>query len=451
MAWDADSPQDGDVIANFPDLHTADKTILQNAINAGRVYFADTENDKPKTPGSVDTSFKDGMFCYVKDTDMFYYADSAAWAGTATFTASSAAVAGVGTAFDTEIEAGDQITWNAATVWYEVQSVSDANNLTLTANVSGGASGSAFSVWKRCNLAPELLTTGTISSALTFSGSNTFSGTNTFGGATVQTGALTLPSYFISNPNIFAKTTNNLTVYNSSIKMVYVFFNALAVFHRSTHNIRILTYTNLSSLYVDLSSGTGVGHLDTGTIAANKMYHIWVIHNPSTGASGIIASLADKADSLTLPSGYTYTRLISCCRTDSTPNIIDFTQRGNYYHYYTPSSSKIVDAVAAAAYPNIANKVDLSTWIPGTTSSSFLPRYIVFTVSSSATNTIYVGYNETSSDTWTTFVNYSGQVTLPLVASDPDLYWGGAAGTVTIYINSFLFPLEDFEMITGYE
>lgn len=449
MAWDADVPYDGDVEGNYPTLHRADKAILEAAINAGRVYIADTENDKPKTPGTIDTSFDDGMFCYVKDTDMFYFTDPAAWAGTATFTAGSPNVVGVGTAFATELEAGDQITWNAASTWYEIQSVTDANNLTLTSNVSGGAASSAFSVWKRCNLAPENLTAGTISSALTLSGANTFSGTNTFSGPTVQSGRLTLPTNFVSNPNTFAKTTTYFRAYYSGTTAVTINFDTLAVFSTSGGYVQLLERSNMTGVVVNFTGGTGAGYLDSGAVAANTLYYIWVIYNPTTGDANVMASTADKADSLTLPAGYTYVRLVSCCRTDATPNVIRFYQTDDMYHFYRAPLATVVSGVAFGAYPT--KSADLITWVPGLATSAFVPKYLIFTVSSDAANPVYLGWDSTDANSWHTLCVNGGQVILPAGASWQYLYWGAAGGNVTIYLNGFHFPLDNFDMDTGYE
>lgn len=66
--------------------------------------------------------------------------------GTITFTNGSAAVSAVGGAFTTELEVGDIVRLDADDVWGEVQTITDADNLTLTA-VYAGAGGSGAGSW----------------------------------------------------------------------------------------------------------------------------------------------------------------------------------------------------------------------------------------------------------------------------------------------------------------
>lgn len=61
------------------------------------------------------------------------------------------------------------------------------------------------------------------------------------------------------------------------------------------------------------AAGTGLGGLDTGTIAANTFYYLFAIYNPTTEASDVLFSLSETSP--TLPSGYTKKRLIGGFRT----------------------------------------------------------------------------------------------------------------------------------------
>jgi uncharacterized ubiquitin-like protein YukD len=67
--------------------------------------------------------------------------------GTVTVTNSDATVVGVGTAFDTEVTAGDLFAIDSDNTIYRVASVTDALNLELTATYAGGTSaGEAYSI-----------------------------------------------------------------------------------------------------------------------------------------------------------------------------------------------------------------------------------------------------------------------------------------------------------------
>jgi hypothetical protein len=62
------------------------------------------------------------------------------------------------------------------------------------------------------------------------------------------------------------------------------------------------------------TAGTAQGGLDTGTVGANTVYYVFVIHNPSTGVTdGLIST---SRTSPTMPSGYTKKRLLGFIRTD---------------------------------------------------------------------------------------------------------------------------------------
>jgi len=61
--------------------------------------------------------------------------------GTVTFNGSSTAVTGSGTAFSTELKAGDIIRKSTGTSWYTVSSITNDTSLTLTANADAGDDG----------------------------------------------------------------------------------------------------------------------------------------------------------------------------------------------------------------------------------------------------------------------------------------------------------------------
>jgi hypothetical protein len=79
-------------------------------------------------------------------------------------------------------------------------------------------------------------------------------------------------------------------------------------------------------------SGQAAGNdLDTGVLAASTWYYIWVIYNGTTVAG--LASLSSTAP--LLPSGYTYSRLVSAWPTNSSSQLIVGIQQGNRFLYDT--------------------------------------------------------------------------------------------------------------------
>jgi len=92
-----------------------------------------------------------------------------------------------------------------------------------------------------------------------------------------------------------------------------------------TYNLEVTS----SGLTIALDS-TGVNGLDTGSVAADTWYYIWLIRKDSDGSIDALFSLS--ATSPTMPSGYTYKRRIrGAVLTDVSANIIGFTQYGDNF------------------------------------------------------------------------------------------------------------------------
>lgn len=96
------------------------------------------------------------------------------------------------------------------------------------------------------------------------------------------------------------------------------------------------------SLSID-SAASGVNGLDTGAVASNTWYAIWVIWNGTTVAG--LLSLSGTAP--TMPSGYTHKTRVGWIRTDGTANKypLAFVQDGRRVQY--------VPAGALTAYPQM--------------------------------------------------------------------------------------------------
>lgn len=68
-----------------------------------------------------------------------------------------------------------------------------------------------------------------------------------------------------------------------------------------------------------------------GTPDADTMYYVWLIRRSDTGV--VDALFSESATSPTLPTNYDSKRLIGVVRTDSSGDIIGFTQVGDYFRY----------------------------------------------------------------------------------------------------------------------
>lgn len=78
--------------------------------------------------------------------------------------------------------------------------------------------------------------------------------------------------------------------------------------------------------------GTGNGAMDTGSVAANTGYHVFLIRRTSDGLLDVLMSTS--ATSPTMPSGWSAFRRIGAILTDGSSLIRKFTQHGDYFELY---------------------------------------------------------------------------------------------------------------------
>ena len=78
--------------------------------------------------------------------------------------------------------------------------------------------------------------------------------------------------------------------------------------------------------------GDDAGGMDTGAVAADTLYAVWLIKRPDTGVVDALFSLDFAAP--TMPADYTKKRLIAAIRTEAgAANIIGYLQSGDYFRY----------------------------------------------------------------------------------------------------------------------
>jgi len=115
-----------------------------------------------------------------------------------------------------------------------------------------------------------------------------------------------------------------------------------------------------------LSGQTGGNDLDTGTLQASKWYYIWVIYNGTTVAG--LASLSSTSP--TMPSGFTYSRLVGAAVTDSNAHFLVFVQQGNHWIYDSYQTVSTGTAVMSWTTQNC------STFIPPISTRGWLQVYM---------------------------------------------------------------------------
>jgi hypothetical protein len=90
---------------------------------------------------------------------------------------------------------------------------------------------------------------------------------------------------------------------------------------------------SLASAYTKTTAawavGSGAGSLDTGAIAANTWYHVWLIKRTDTNVVDALVSLSATAP--TMPASYTLKRRIGSMKTNGSSQWIKFIQNGNLF------------------------------------------------------------------------------------------------------------------------
>jgi len=82
------------------------------------------------------------------------------------------------------------------------------------------------------------------------------------------------------------------------------------------------------------TAGTNQGGLDTGTKANSTWYHCYAIYNPTSGISDAIFST--NATSPSLPTGFTKYKYQGSVYTNTSGNIVPFTQKDKFFEWKQP-------------------------------------------------------------------------------------------------------------------
>lgn len=115
----------------------------------------------------------------------------------------------------------------------------------------------------------------------------------------------------------------------------------------SATSVLMTLATALNKTTAAWAVGTGNGALDTGAIAANSWYHVYLIRRPDTGVVDVLVSRSPTAPAL--PSGYTQSRRIGSMRTTDASQWSHFTQDGDLFQWVNPVLDVNVNAPGSAA------------------------------------------------------------------------------------------------------
>lgn len=82
------------------------------------------------------------------------------------------------------------------------------------------------------------------------------------------------------------------------------------------------------------AAGTNQGGLDTGSVAANTWYHVFLIKNPTSGVVDVLISTSVATPAM--PSGYTKKRLLESRLTNGSADLINVIQWGDEMMWENP-------------------------------------------------------------------------------------------------------------------
>jgi len=156
------------------------------------------------------------------------------------------------------------------------------------------------------------------------------------------------------------------------------------------------------------AAGTGAGGIDTGTVAADTFYYIWLIRKDSDGSIDALFSLSATAP--TMPAGYTYKRRIMTVCTDAAANIYPFTQSGDIVSFTNPIFNRL-DGDGIAAVGNTDRNAYTITAPPNMTAIISLCSHLT------TGSILYLWHgnsartNTAASNTYNDYYAYSGSIT----------------------------------------
>ncbi|MFA7238189.1 MAG: hypothetical protein WC058_15110 [Phycisphaeraceae bacterium] len=110
----------------------------------------------------------------------------------------------------------------------------------------------------------------------------------------------------------------------------------------------------LASAYTKTTSawtvGTAAGALDTGTIANNTWYHVYIIKRPDTGVVDILISTSASSPTMPGSGAYTLKRRIGSIRTNGSAQWVKFFQDGDEFIWDAPFADQVnVTSLGASA------------------------------------------------------------------------------------------------------
>jgi len=205
----------------------------------------------------------------------------------------------------------------------------------------------------------------------------------------------------LSAPGLVKSTFSNLEVTCTSDTQVTITADAITLFDGTN-------YTTATSVNVVAATGTaGVNGLDTGAVATNKFYSVWVIQNTLSGANAALLSLSATAP--TMPANYAKKARVGWVITDilgGTTKLQRTSQNGRRAQYLltgsAPNTSLPLVASGSGGTFNTTTFTGVSTAWSTVAPSTAAALWLVLTSQGSAQsvgvapNANFTGYNGTN-------------------------------------------------------
>ena len=156
-------------------------------------------------------------------------------------------------------------------------------------------------------------------------------------------------------------------------------FGIAAGVANDTTNVKLM---QLASAYTKTTSswavGSGNGALDTGAIATNTWYHVFLICRVDTGVVDVLVSTS--VSSPTMPTNYTLKRRVGSMKTNGSSQWTPFTQFGDEFLWDTPVNDVNTTATpsgsqALSVPPGVSVMARTISYLSATTASSTMLVY----------------------------------------------------------------------------
>jgi hypothetical protein len=200
----------------------------------------------------------------------------------------------------------------------------------------------------------------------------------------------------------------------------------------------VTTSMKLSAAYGKTTSawavGSGNGSLDTGSVANNTWYHVFLVERIDTGVVDVLISLS--ATTPTLPTNYTKQRRIGSMKTDGSAQWVKFSQLGDEFMWAVPTqdSTSAIGTSASSITLNAPTGVQVAARIAGLYVSTTLNSTVLFSPLD-------------TTDTASTFTTFNGMViaastnspyTLDIrTSTSAQIRIRASVASTTVWVNTF--------------